>query len=78
MVAGYFYYFGHYYAAQTIAQLPPSDRPFYQDHLARILMGVQEDDGSWWDYPLYNYHRPYGTAFGLMSLRACRKPVAAP
>lgn len=72
-VAGYFYYFGHYYAAMTIAQLPAADRPFYQDHLANILMPLQEDDGSWWDYPFYGYHKPYGTAFAVMSLAACRK-----
>lgn len=72
-IAGYFYYFGHYYAALTIGQLPPADRPFYQDHLAAILLELQETDGSWWDYPLYNYHKPYGTAFTLMSLAACRK-----
>ena len=72
-VAGYFYYFGHYYAALTIPLLPAADRPFYQDHLARILLGHQEKDGSWWDYPLYNYHQQYGTAFSLMSLKHCRK-----
>ncbi len=75
MVAGYFYYFGHYYAALEIELLPLADRPFYQDHLARILMNVQEQDGSWWDYPLYDYHRPYGTSFALMSLHRCRKPA---
>ncbi|MDB5307450.1 MAG: squalene/oxidosqualene cyclase [Gemmataceae bacterium] len=72
-VAGYFYYFGHYYAALTIPRLPAADRPFYQDHLATILLDLQEADGSWWDYPMYNYHKPYGTAFTLMSLAACRK-----
>jgi hypothetical protein len=77
LVAGYFYYFGHYYAALGINQLPSAERPFYQDHLARILMAVQEQDGSWWDYPLYNYHRPYGTSFALMSLRCCRKGGSA-
>jgi hypothetical protein len=74
-VAGYFFYFGHYYAALTIAQLPPADRPFYQDHLAAILLELQESDGSWWDYPMYSYHKQYGTAFALMSLAACRKPA---
>lgn len=74
-VAGYFYYFGHYYAALTIPRLPAAERPFYQDHLANILLALQEADGSWWDYPLYNYHQQYGTAFALMSLRECRKPV---
>jgi hypothetical protein len=75
-VAGYFYYFGHYYAALCIDQLKPEDRPFYQDHLAHILLGLQEQDGSWWDYPLYNYHQQWGTAFALMSLQCCRKVPA--
>ena len=78
MVAGYFYYYGHYYATLCVDQLPISQRPFYQDHLARILLGHQERDGSWWDYPLYNYHQQYGTAFALLSLEHCRKPVATP
>jgi hypothetical protein len=71
-VAGYFYYFGHYYAARCIEQLKPDDRPFYQDHLATVLLPLQEQDGSWWDFPLYNYHQQYGTAFALMSLARCR------
>ena len=73
-VAGYFYYFGHYYAARVIEELPPEKRPFYQDHLARILIDVQDADGSWWDYPLYNYHQQYGTAYAIMSLHRCRRP----
>jgi hypothetical protein len=56
-VAGYFYYFGHYYAARCVDELKPADRPFYQDHLARIITQLQEKDGCWWDYPLYNYHQ---------------------
>ena len=72
-VAGYFYYFGHYYAARVIGVLPAAERPFYQDHLARILLAVQDADGSWWDYPLYNYHQQYGTAYALMSLHRCRR-----
>ncbi len=71
-VAGYFYYFGHYYAALCIDALPAKERPFYQDHLATILLEKQESDGSWWDYPFYDYHQPYGTAFALMSLVRCR------
>jgi len=72
-VAGYFFYFGHYYAAGCIAQLPKADRAFYQDHLAANMLRLQSKDGSWWDYPLYNYHQQYGTAFALMTLRACRR-----
>ncbi|HEV3237859.1 MAG TPA: hypothetical protein VGZ25_12770, partial [Gemmataceae bacterium] len=72
-VAGYFYYFGHYYAALCIDQLKPEDRPFYQDHLGHILLAVQEQDGSWWDYPLYNYQQYWGTPMALMALKRCSK-----
>ena len=72
-VAGYFYYFGHYYAALCIEELPGADRGRFQDHLASVLLALQEKDGSWWDYPLYDYHQQYGTAFALMSLLRCRR-----
>jgi hypothetical protein len=72
-VAGYFFYFGHYYGALCIEQLPAAERPFYQDQLAHLLIPLQEKDGSWWDYPLYGYGKPYGTAFALLSLKCCRK-----
>jgi hypothetical protein len=72
-IAGYFFYFGHYYAALCIEELKPEARPFYQDHLAAVLLPLQEKDGSWWDFPLYNYHQQYGTAFALMSLTRCRR-----
>jgi len=71
-VAGYFFYFGHYYAALCIEQLPASQRGFYQDHLAAVLLRLQEKDGSWWDYPFYDYHQQYGTALALMTLARCR------
>jgi hypothetical protein len=76
-VAGYFFYFGHYYAALCIDQLKPGKRPFFQDHLAQVLLHLQEEDGSWWDYPLYNYHQQYGTAFTLMALHRCRHQARA-
>ncbi len=76
-VAGYFFYFGHYYAALCIEQLPEGDRPLYQDQLGRLLSRLQEPDGSWFDYPLYSYHKPYGTAFALLALECCKKPEAA-
>lgn len=75
-VAGYFFYFGHYYASLCVEQLPAADRPFYQDQLGRVLIDRQEKDGSWWDFPLYNYHQQYGTAFALMALTRCRHTEA--
>jgi hypothetical protein len=70
-VAGYFFYYGHYYAARCIEELPAAERSPYQDHLGQVLLHLQEKDGSWWDFPLYDYHQQYGTAFALMSLHRC-------
>jgi hypothetical protein len=72
LVAGYFFYYGHYYSAFCIEQLPEARRPPLKHQLARIILQRQEKDGSWWDYPLYNYHRQYGTAFALMTLNRCQ------
>ena len=71
-VAGYFYYYGHYYAALCLDELPPqpSEVPI-KPLLAKLMLDRQEKDGSWWDYPLYDYHQPYGTAFALMTLQRC-------
>lgn len=71
-VAGYFYYFGHYYAAWCIEQLPEPQRPLYEAHLARTLLVRQEKDGSWWDFPFYDYHQAYGTSFVLQTLAKIR------
>lgn len=71
-VAGYFFYYGHYYAAYCIESLPCGDRPKYQGHLAAILLPLQEKDGTWWDFPFYDYHQQYGTALALMSLHRCQ------
>jgi hypothetical protein len=70
-VAGYFYYFGHYYAALTFDRLSPESRAEFRPHMARLMLDRQEQDGSWWDYPLYDYHQPYGTAYALMTLIRC-------
>ncbi|MBD3673831.1 MAG: terpene cyclase/mutase family protein [Planctomycetaceae bacterium] len=71
-VAGYFYYFGHYYAAKSFYLVPDKqDRTLFQTHMAKLMLDRQEKDGSWWDYPFYNYHQPYGTAFALMTLQRC-------
>ncbi len=72
-VAGYFYYYGHYYAALCIEALPKEDRPHFQEHIAKIMLDLQEKDGSWWDYPLYDYHQAYGTALTVMTLQRCKK-----
>ncbi|MEM7453868.1 MAG: prenyltransferase/squalene oxidase repeat-containing protein [Planctomycetota bacterium] len=70
-VAGYFYYYGHYYAGLCIDQLQPEDQDEYRNLLAKILITHQEPNGCWWDYTLYSYHQQYGTAYAVMSLQRC-------
>jgi len=66
--SGYFYLFGHYYAARLIAALPPQDRARYAPLLRHELLKLQAADGSLWDYDMHAYHKPYGTAFGVLAL----------
>jgi hypothetical protein len=70
-VAGYFYYYGHWYAAMCIDQLAEAERAANRQRLAQIIVPLQERDGSWWDYPFYNYHQQYGTAMAVMTLVRC-------
>ena len=72
-VAGYFFFYGHFYAAECIESLPAAARPPLQDQLARAILPLQEPNGCWWDYPFYDYHTQYGTAFAVRTLVRCRK-----
>ncbi|MBI2933077.1 MAG: hypothetical protein HYY16_15645 [Planctomycetes bacterium] len=66
--SGYYYYYGHYYAARIIAELGPEDRARYGSQLLAGILPFQEPDGSWWDYRMFGYHKPYGTALALMAV----------
>lgn len=71
-VAGYFYYYGHYYASECINILPEKERSSLKKKLAALMIERQESNGSWWDFPLYNYHYAYGTGYTLAILSRCR------
>lgn len=75
-IAGYFYYYGIYYFTESVRLLPKDRHPAYAEKLAALLLVRQEKDGSWWDYPLYDYHQPYGTGYALMALAWCRQTMA--
>lgn len=66
--SGYYYYFDHYYAAELLELLAPEDRSKYVRRLAEKIYTHQEPDGSWWDYPMWDYDKPYGTAYAVLSL----------
>jgi len=66
--SGYFYLYGHYYAAMAIELLPEDERPPYWARLRHEVMKIQQADGSMWDYDMHSYHKPYGTSFGVLAL----------
>ncbi|MFK7851925.1 MAG: hypothetical protein AB8D78_13200 [Akkermansiaceae bacterium] len=70
-ISGYFYYYGIFYFTESVRQLPPEKQKNYAEKLAALIVSKQEKDGSWWDYPLYDYHQPYGTGYCLMALAWC-------
>ncbi|KAA3613476.1 MAG: hypothetical protein DWQ01_02835 [Planctomycetota bacterium] len=65
--SGYFYFFGHYYAAQVLAELAPSDQRRLAPQLWGEVLKCQEKDGSMWDYYINDFGRPYGTAYGVLT-----------
>jgi hypothetical protein len=67
-VAGYFYFFGHYYTAQLLDQLPPAERERYVPLLRHHITKTIEADGSMWDFYIASHTRAYGTAFGILTL----------
>ncbi len=70
--SGYYYYFGHYYAARLIAELPAEDRAKLTPDLLAGILPFQEPDGSWWDFAMWGYHKPYGTALALLAIERVR------
>jgi Squalene-hopene cyclase C-terminal domain len=72
--SGYFYFFGHYYAAEVIDQLPRDDQKRYWPMLQHEIVKTREKDGSMWDFYISSYHKPYGTAYGLMALQRSVAP----
>ncbi|HEY3244228.1 MAG TPA: prenyltransferase/squalene oxidase repeat-containing protein [Phycisphaerae bacterium] len=75
--SGYFYLFGHYYAARVIERLPPGDQGRYWPQLQHEIIKIQQPDGSLWDYDMQAYHKAYGTAFALLALEASVHPGSA-
>lgn len=73
--AAYYYYYDHYYLSRLLEALPASDRGAYFVKLVPTVLPHQEPDGSWWDFAMWDFHKPYGTAFAVMTLLRCRDGV---
>ena len=77
-VSGYFYLFGHYYASLAMKRLPEAKRKRFEPELLKAVLLCREPDGSFWDYPLYSYHKPYGTAYAIMALASLPSATELP
>jgi len=71
-ISGYFYLYGTYYAALALDELDDPGRHRFAGPLARAVLRTRQPDGSFWDYPLYSYHKAYGTAYALLALARAR------
>ena len=66
---GYFYLYGHAYAAYVLSGCAPEhQRAAVGRRSSRRSWSAASPTASFWDYPLYSYHKPYGTGFALMAL----------
>jgi hypothetical protein len=68
--AGYFFYFGHYYAARVIELLPSEERPALWQQLRQKLLETQARDGSFCDYQRTIYMTTSSTAYAALALAA--------
>lgn len=70
-VSGYFYLYGYQYAALVLDQLTDADRQEFWPFVAEAILKTRQPDGSFWDYPTYDYHKYYGTGYALIALSRC-------
>jgi len=68
--AGYFYYFGHYYAALAINVLPEPERDEWHQRLRPQILKTQRKDGSMCDFLGQRYLVVADTALGALTLQA--------
>jgi hypothetical protein len=66
--SAYFYWFGHYYAAQAINLLPAAEREAYHARLRPHAVKVQRKDGSSTDFHPYSSETTASTAYMVLAL----------
>ena len=76
-IAGYFFYYGHFYASLNLGLIPSPERERMAMKLAEAVAETQGDDGAFWDFPILGYSKPYGTGFAAATLANCKKWIVS-
>ncbi|MCI0651619.1 MAG: hypothetical protein L0Z55_07035 [Planctomycetes bacterium] len=77
MIAPYYFYFAHFYAARAIELLPEAERGGYRDRLHARIVQVREPSGGWNDR-VFDRSENFGTAMILLALLQPRLQPPAP
>jgi len=76
MIAPYYFFYAHRYAAQAIELLAAEDRPGYRQKLYALLWKVREEDGGWNDR-VFPRSETFGTAMSMLALLSPKLPAPA-
>ena len=52
------------------------DLNMFWPHVVKAVLQTRQPDGSFWDYPTFDYHKYYGTGYALIALSRCPKGIA--
>ena len=77
MIAPYYFYYAHYYAAQAVEMLPRSEREEYRRRINDLLFATRLEDGSWNDR-VFPRSANFGTSMAVMAIRMPELPRPAP
>jgi len=67
LIAPYYFYFGHTYAALAIELLPKQERALYRKKLRHLFQKTRDPDGGWNDR-IFPRTEAYSTAMALLAL----------
>lgn len=76
MIAPYYFYYGHRYAAQAIEMLPAAERAKERERLLAVILKTRDADGTWNDR-VFPRSRAYGTAMCVLALLGEQVPLPA-
>ena len=74
MIAPYYFYYGHRYAAQAIRMLPEKDRAAERDRMLEKILRTRDEDGTWNDR-VFPRSRNFGTTMVVLALLGDAAPL---